>query len=194
MTDVDRAVALVIENWEALGVAEHDGVLHLPAAIKRRNAKGGVDEQPVMLRNVTNDHKFRCRKTARAYALKMDLNLDKDHDMVREIENYAILAFAIRDSKKPFDQHVPDVETLIATYDAQSLADLWARYNVWVDMLDPRFGDMNEEQLWQAIARIHAEKNPGFLASFDGVGQITIITFMAAQCMNSPTRPSWLQS
>lgn len=194
MDPVEKAVALTLDNWEQLGVQEQDGVLHLPASIKWRNGKGGVDETPVMLRNVTNAHRFKARKEARAFALAQGLDLDRDKDVTDELENWSILVYAIRDAEKPFDQHIASLDDLTATYDTQSLVELWGRYNVWVDMLDPRFGEMTDEQLWQAIARIYTEKNPSFLVSFGGSAQATIITCMAALCMSSPMKPSWLHS
>jgi hypothetical protein len=89
---------------------------------------------------------------------------------------------------------VPDAETLLARYDTQSLAELWGRYNVWVDMLDPRFGLLDADQLWQVIARIAREKTPAPLVGLRGAAQFTGIVFMAQQSLLSPSRPSWLAS
>jgi hypothetical protein len=190
---VEAAVAFTIDNWEALGVQEHDAVLHLPASIKRRNKSGGVDEVPVLLRNVTNMHKIRARTQSRELALRLKLELDRDTDQVEQLENYALLAYAVRDPKT-YDQHVPDAETLLARYDTQSLAELWGRFNVWVDMLDPRFGLLDADQLWQVIARIAREKTPAPLVGLRGAAQFTGIVFMAQQSLLSPSRPSWLAS
>jgi hypothetical protein len=190
---VDKAVRITLDNWPELGVQEQGGVLYLPATIKRRDASGGVTETPVMLRNVSNDHKFKSRVIARAYAKKISLDIDRDKDLVTDIENYALLAFAIRDARKPYDQHVPDVGSLIDLYDAQSLAELWGRYNMWVDMLDPRFGDLSAEQLWQVIVRVAKERTPGPFFGMPGYAQFTCIVLMAEQALLSPSRPSWLQ-
>jgi hypothetical protein len=193
VADSEKAIAFVVDNWDSLGVEEHGGVLLLPVTIKRRNKTGGYDETPVMLRNVTNDHRFKCRATAREYAARCKLDLDRDAELVDEIENYAILSFAIRDRKPPHDQHVPGPGELLARYDVQSLAEVWGRYNAWVETLDPRFGDLDEDKLWNCITRIAAEKNPGFLAAMPGYAQATCIVFMARAALSSPTRPSWLQ-
>lgn len=196
MTDaVDKAVRFTLDNWEALGVVDHGGVLHLPAKIQRRNAKGGVDEQPVALRNVTNAHKHRCRVLARQYATSptVGLDLDRDKDLVDDIENYAILAYAIRDPEPPFVQHVPDAAALIATYDAQSLAGIWGVYNSWVEMLDPRFGELSAEELWQTIVRVAKEQNTSPLVVLPGYAQHTCIVLMAQEALRSPSLPSWLQ-
>jgi hypothetical protein len=191
---VEKAVQFTIDNWHDLGVKEHDGVLYMPAVIKRRNAAGGSDETPVMLRNVTNEHKFKCRKIARGYAEKAGLDVDRDRDLVTEIENYALLAFAVRDARKPYDQHVPDVARLIELYDTQSLAELWGRYNVWVEMLDPRYGELSEEQLWQTIVRVAKERSPSPLVALVGREQFSCIVAMALAACSSPTRPSWVPS
>lgn len=191
--ETDKAVAFVVDNWEALGVEENDGVLYLPASIKRRNKAGGTDEEPVMLRNVTNHHKFKCRAAAREYAKTFNLDLDRDATLVEEIENYALLSYAIRDRKAPYDQHVPGIPELVQRYDAQSLAELWGRYNMWVAMLDPRFGELSEDDLWNCIVRIAREKNAGFLVAMPGHAQATCIVYMAKEALNSPRRPSWLQ-
>jgi len=191
-TPVDRATRITIENWQALGVEEHAGVLHMPAAIKRRTATGAVEETRVMLRNVTNEHRFRCRNAAREHAKLMKLDLDRDRDMVGEIENYALLAYAIRDPKS-FDQHVPGVAELVSRYDAQSLVELWGVYNAWLEMLDPRYGELDDEQLWQVIVRIAKEKHIGPLVALPGVEQHSCIIAMALAALRSPMAPSWLQ-
>ena len=191
---VEAAVARALDGWESLGVTEHNGVLHLPAAIKRRNARGGIDETPIVLRNVTNAHKFTCRKTARQYASEGGLDLEKDTAMVEEIENFSILAFAIRDAKPPHDQHVPGVHQLLALYDVQSLAEVWGRYNVWIDMLDPRFGELTNDQLWQTVVRVAREGNTSPLVELPGYAQSSFIVAMAREALHSPNRPSWLDS
>jgi len=189
---VERAARITLGNWDSLGIAEHAGILHMPASIKRRTSSGGVELTPVMLRNVTNQHRFLCRNKAREYAATMNLDLDRDSDMVKEIENYAILAYAIRDPKT-YDQHLPGVAELVLRYDAQSLVELWGVYNAWVEMLDPRFGELDDEQLWQVIARIAREKHIGPLVALVGVEQHSCIIAMASQALLSPRAPSWLQ-
>ncbi len=191
--EIEKAVAFAIDNWESLGVVENDGVLHRPAEIRRREKGGGTSSVPVMLRNVTNEHRFKARKQARTVAVeKFHLDLDRDADFVQEIENYSLLAYAMRDPKT-FIQHVPGVEELVKLYDSQSLAEVWGVYEAWVEMLDPRYGQLDAEQLWQVIARISKEKQISPLAGLPGPAQHTCIVAMASQALLSPNRPSWLQ-
>lgn len=188
----DAPVAFVLSNWDELGIVESQGILHMPASLKRRDAKGGVSEVPVMLRNVTNHHKIQARKISRAFAQQSGLDIDRDADIVTELENYAILTYAIRDPKS-FIQHMATLEELLHAYDTQTLAELWGRYNVWVEMLDPRFGEMSGEDLWRAIGRIAKDANPSFLAGMRGAEQFSCIVLMAREALHSPNRPSWLQ-
>lgn len=189
---VEKAVRYTIDNWDELGVLEGDGVLHLPAAIKRRTAKGTIHAQPVLLRNVTHDHRHKARHKAREYAKTISLDIDRDKDLVQELENYQILVYAIRDPKT-FIQHAADLDTLLAHYEAQELAELWGRYNAWVAMLDPRYGELDAEQLWQVIARVAREKTPLPLADLGTPDQFTCIVAMAVAALSSATAPSWLR-
>jgi hypothetical protein len=190
---VDRAVAFTIDNWDQLGVEEHAGVLHLPASIKRRNKAGGVDEVKIMLRNLTNQNRHKARTDARAYGLRLSLDLDRDKDLLEQLENYAMLSFAIRDPKT-YIQHVPNLETLLGLYETQSLTEVWGRYLVWVEMLDPRYGELDAEQLWQVIVRIAKEKSVSPLVQLVGPEQHSCIVAMALAACSSPTRPSWVGS
>jgi hypothetical protein len=188
----DRAVRIALDNWQALGVEEHNEVLHLPATLKRRTKNGDLKEVDVRLRNVTNQQRFRARIQARALAAELKLDLDRDKDYLDDLENYSILAFAIRDPGT-FDQHVIDAKALLDTYDWQTLSEVWGRYDAWVEMLDPRFGELDGEQLWQTIVRIAGEKTPAPLVGMVGPAQYSCIVLMAEEALRSPNAPSWVQ-
>lgn len=191
--DVERAVALVLENWDQIGVEERDGILHMPAVIKRRNAKGGLDETPVRLRVVTNQQRFKARTASRAWALKLDLDLDRDRDLVEMLEEYWILAYAIRDTDC-HTQHVPDAETLWKQYDPASISEVWGRYDAWVRMQHPAFGNWDGEKMWQVIAQIKARSDISFLAVMPGFEQASCILLMAREACCSPNAPSFARS
>lgn len=191
--DVERAVALVLENWEQIGVEERDGILHLPASIKRRNAQGGVDETPVRLRVVLNPVKVRARREAREWALKEKLDLDRDVDLVDMFENYCILSHAIRDLDC-HTQHVPDALTLWRDYDPASISELWGRYDAWVRMQHPSFGNWDGEKMWQVIARVKQRSDISFLAVMPGFEQASCILLMAREACCSPNAPSFARS
>jgi len=192
--DIKRTVEISLDNWDAIGVEELDGVLYMPATIKRRSKVGGVVEVPVMLRGITGPHRIRCRTAARTWALNADLDLDRDSDLVGELESYSILAFAIRDPEPPYIQHVVDGPTLFERYDNPSLDELWGRYDAWHRMLHPDFGKYDAEQMWQIIAAIKAGADITPLAAMPGVAQATCMLVMAQAACSSPTAPSWVRS
>lgn len=192
---VEQVTRLVLENWESIGVEEYDGILHLPASIKRRDKTGGIVEVPVMLRNITNAQRFRARTASREWAKTLNLDLDRDADLVETLENYSILAYAIRDAgDAQFTQHVDTGETLWRMYDQQSLSELWGRYDAWIRMLHPSFGEWDAEQMWQVIARIRRGADVTPLAVMPGIAQASCILLMAREACCSPNAPSWLQS
>jgi len=191
--DVERAVSLVLENWDQIGVEERDGILHLPASIKRRNVTGGVDETPVRLRVVSNVVKVKARVEARAWAAKRSLDLDRDSDLVDMYENYCILAVAIRDTDC-HTQHVPDADTLWQDYEPSSIDELWGRYDAWVRMQHPSFGNWDGEKMWQVIARIKQRSDISFLAGMPGFEQASCILLMAREACCSPNAPSFARS
>jgi hypothetical protein len=53
---------------------------------------------------------------------------------------------------------------------------------------------MSGDQLWQTIVRIAKEKTPVPLVSMSSVTQFSCIVAMAEAALDSPKRPSWLQS
>lgn len=191
--DIDRVVQLVLDNWDEIGVQESpDHILHLPATIKRRDVKGGVVEERVLLRNVSNPQRFKARTASRAWAKELDLDLERDRDLVDQLENYSILAYAIRDAQ--FIQHVPDARELWKTYDMQSLGELWGAYDAWVRMLHPSFGTWDAEKLWKVIAKVRAGSTLAPLAYMPGIEQASCVLFMAREAALSPNAPSWLAS
>lgn len=192
-TAVETVTRLILDNWESIGVEEHDGVLHMPAMIKRRDKTGGIAGDRVMLRNVTNPQRFRCRTESRSWALELGLDLDRDRDLVDQLENYCLLAFAVREPDQ-FTQHVPDGRTLFKLYAPASLDELWGIYDAWVRMLHPSFGTWDAEKMWQVIAKVRAGADLTPLAVMPGIEQASCMLLMASEACNSPNAPSWLRS
>jgi hypothetical protein len=191
---VDAVAAMVIDNWDSIGVEEHDGILHMPAAIKRRNKAGGIDETRVMLRAISNPQRYRSRTAAREWAQSLSLDLDRDADLCGQLENYCILAFAIRDADGSFVQHVEDGPALFKLYGHASLSEVWGRYDAWIRMQHPGFGSWDAEQMWQVIARIKGGADLTPLAVMPGIAQANCLLFMASQAACSTNAPSWLRS
>ena len=169
---IRRAVDIVLERWDALAVVEQEGRLYLPASIKRRRADNGLDETPIMLALLTNPQRVRARQQARQLEQKLGLDPERDADLCTDLDAYATLSFAIRDAKHPYDQHVPDAETLWKTYDQPSIIELWGVYERWRDVLDPRCGELTAEEVWRVIGAIKERRSLDPLAAMPSVAQV----------------------
>jgi len=190
--ELNRVVQLTLENWDLIGVVEGDGVLHLPCSIKRRNVKGGIDEEKIYLRNITNEQRYRARVRSREWASEIKLDQAKDADLVDQLENFEILAYAIRDEN--WIQHYPRGVDIFKAYGPGALDELWGRYDAWCRMLHPSFGTWDAEQLWTLIAKVRAHSDISPLAVMPGVAQASCLLFMAREAACSPNAPSWLRS
>ncbi len=198
MTDdsASKEAELTLENWGELGIVAHEGDNYVPDSIRRRGPDGGIIEVPITLRIVTNKQRRRSRVLARKWALSTDEDLDLklDEDLISDMENICILAYAIRDREPPFIQHIPDGQSLAEKYDHQCLTALWARYDTWVQMQHPDFGKYDAEKLWRIIAEVRAGADIRPLAVMPGFEQATCMLLMAREACASPNAPSWLLS
>jgi hypothetical protein len=192
---VTRALRLSLDcDWTDLGTLEHEGSLLWPATLQRRKADGSLAEVAVMLRPLSNAQRFRARVRAREWAARLKLDLDRDKDFVEDLENYECLAFAIRDPKPPYDQHVIDGPALFDAHSTASLATLWSRLNQLTEVMDPRYGDLSAEELWRVAAAVAHRGEPSPLAGMPGFAQATWLVLMARAACSSPSAPSLLRS
>ncbi len=181
-------------DFGVLGVKEFDGILYLPIAIRKRGADGKpTTDVDVWLCSPTPKQRRLARTNARQWALKEKLDLDRDKDEVDELENFWIMTFAIRD-KQTRSQLEETAESLTKRFGHASLKEVAAKLGHWGELLDPRYGEMNTEQLWQLIAQIAVEGNLSPLVATPGFEQSTCIVFMARAACVSPSAPSWLSS
>ena len=190
--EINRVVQLTLENWDAIGVVEGDGVLHLPCTLKRRDVKGGIVEEQIWLRPLTNAQRYRARVRAREWATELKLDPKLDADLCDQLENFEILSYAIRGPE--LVQHFPSGVEIFKAYGPGSLDEVWGRYDAWCRMLHPSFGSWDAEQLWQVIARVRAHSDISPLAVMPGREQASCLLFMAREAALSPNAPSWLRS
>jgi len=188
----DEILSLPLPDFAKLGVVESNDQLYLPVEVRRRTKTGGVEADEVLLCEPTNRQRFQARVDARAYckARQLDADLDKDH--FENIENVALLTYALRD-KKTQGQLEPNVDSLLDRYHDSTLAELWGKLNKWCEMLDPRFGELSKERLWQVIEGM-ARGNLLPLVGMPTYAQSTCFSLMAVEACSSPNAPSWITS
>lgn len=187
---VERAVKATQQaNWAELGIVESKGELFLPVKLRRRRADGELDERPAMLRVPTAQHRLKSRVRARKWADEQGLAA-QDQDLISELENYWLLSFALRDAKAPHDQMYPDGPSLHQAIEQASLRELWAKLDFLGDLLDPRYGELDDEEMWKVIEQIAVRGEPGPLAELASLSQAICITFMAKAAWRSRSAKS----
>lgn len=202
----DRAVKTALDGrYDELGIVEDGkGQLLMPAAIQRRKKDGTLEDVPVMLRVPTTAQRHKARKEARERINKLGLDEEKDVGMFSELESFALLAFAIRDPDPMDDgtyvQHRKSAQLLEAVDDSgdkkgtgympKSLSALWAKLDAFAESTDPRFGDLEGEDMWKVIERIAHVGNASPLADIAGFEQNSLVTSMAKMLVKSRTENS----
>jgi len=191
MAGADEILTLELspEDFERLGVLEEDDCLYLPTEVRRRGKDGQNKIDRVLLTEPTNRQRFQARIDARAYAQDRELHEEKDRDYFEQIENVALLTYALRDYQTK-GQLEPNVEALLDRFPDSTLTELWVQLNKWIEMLDPRYGRLSKEELWTAIAGL-ARGNLDPLARMPTYAQSTCFALMAREACSSPNAPSF---
>lgn len=190
---VDPLAALRGKTWEELECLEQDGRVLFPEKIAFRDRKGDRREVDVLIRVLREPDRRKARVESRKRALAEGLDLDRDADQCQMLDRLHQLAFAIREAKEPHEQHAT-AEMLEANYDLASLDEVWERYQVYEDRVDPRLDVTNEATMWAVIGAVAKVGHPGPLAGCVPRSQGTCITFSAKQALLSPTFKSFLES
>lgn len=151
-----------LEDFQAI---EHGPRLLFPDAIARRDAKGALVEDPVLIRVPGADDVLAGRFDAIAYVnkvakkngrLKEDLRtLQEARDAVgldhfENLENAAIVVRCLHEIKPPHNLAFT-LEMLRATYLPQAISSVFQRMEVLNQMLAIDLDDLTEEQFWGAV-------------------------------------------
>lgn len=181
-------------TWEELEVQQHEsGRLMFPERIRRRNAKGVVEETRVMVWIPNPSDNIRARVDARAWFAQLrHLDPDRDKAIFDELEQVCLLARAIRTEKPPHSQFCTHDE--LAEYDEPVLHDVLERINAYKALLDPREPVRDEESFWRLVVAVARSATILPLADTAGRDQSACIVRMALELCRSPTAQPWLRS
>jgi hypothetical protein len=183
-------------TWAELEVLPHptEGTLLFKDKIRKRNAKGKFEDEPVRVRIVRPLQIAQARADCRQwFATLKGLDPDRDKDVFDNLEQLCILEHAIRQFNAPYGQ-LATKEELATDYEEASLWDLKGRIEAMRFLMDPREADLGPDEIWGKISQIAAKGNLLPLADIAGHAQASFIVFMARQAMTSPTAVCWLQS
>lgn len=172
----DRAMDLILaKTWDELEVLEHAGYLLFRDVLQRRRTDGTFEKIPIRLR-VARDNELRdARKEARVICEQDGLDPKLDPDLFDNVDTVCILARCIRNDTAPHEPMVPDPRDLEKLYDRASLKHLWARVEVYGELVNPRPEKISEADMFLMVAAIARERNIGPLAVFGSRAQNSYI-------------------
>ncbi len=201
----ERWRALVGRKWSELEAIELEGRALYFDTIRRRRAKGDVEEVRIGLRVLRPDQARQAfwdavRWAQREGVLPKELgNMENlrervaDRKLFENMENLCILARAIREPRDPYEQKATP-EQLESGYDLRSLDELWSKYKIYEDITDPRDSIKTETEMWSAVAAVGEAGNLLPLTAIASHEQNACIVFMAKQALTSPAFSSFATS
>ena len=182
------------KTWDELEVRRHeDGRLMFPGELRRRDEKGGVVVRKVRVCvPVPSDHVAARVDAAAWFAKQKGLERDRDKDLFDEMEQLALLARAIRVHEPPHAQLLDHTE--LAGWDEASIQDIQERINIFKLLVDPREGELDDEQFWRDLLAVGRGATIAPLVDMSGPVQFSFILRMAKVALTSPEAQSWLRS
>ena len=176
---------LLGKDWTDLEVLEEAGYLLFPEKIYKRKKDGSFESKDILLR-VPREHELRkARVMARQIAQEDGLDLDRDEDLISNIEDTCILTFAIRENIKGFPPLWPEPKQLEKTYDKASLIHLWAKLDNLTKVVNPAPETISENEILVVVSKIASERSIAPLLVYGSEAQNSCIVTMADLLVNS---------
>jgi len=173
------AAQLMAAGWSGLAALEHAEYLLFPSELFKRRRDGTFDRLPIMLR-VPRVHEVRkARVLARAMAAEDGLDLDRDSDLVSDLETICLLSVAVRNITAPHEPMEPDPRRLEKTWDKASLVQAWTKLDSLYQVIDPAPASMTDEEMLVVLSKLVQERNLGPLAVYAPDARTSCIITMA---------------
>ena len=191
---MERIKELGDRTWEELEIVEHEnGALLFSDKLRKRNAKGGLDEIPVRVCVVRSLSIVEARVETRRWAALLKLDPALDRDIFDQMEQLTIIARAIRTHKAPHAQFATK-EELATEYDEASIWDIKGRIEAIRQMMDPRDSELDADRIWGKVVAVVKAGHLLPLTDIAGREQLSFVIFTASQALRSPMGVAWLQS
>lgn len=186
---------LLGRDWSQLQVLEEAGSLMFRETLYRRGLDGGFKEEPVYVRVPRLPDRRRARVAARKWALEEGLDLDRDAELVDDMETLWIMTLCIHNADGAEDprpgvgtfheQWVGTPQELEKRYDMGSLMQLWAKMDALGQVVDPRINTIEKEEMLALIAGIAKSRTIDPLHVYGPGAQKDCIVFMAEALLSS---------
>lgn len=173
---------LLGKDWGELEVLEYEGRMLFPAEIHKIKKNGTFETVPVRLQVPREPDLRKARVQARQIALEDGLDLDRDKDLVEDLETICILSIAIRNYKpmdsgfcEPFEM---DPKYLEKNFDRASLMAVWSKLDRLTERVNPRPEKMTKEESLAMLCAIAKARNISPLLAFGPDAQDSYIVTM----------------
>ena len=176
-------------KWEDLEAIELGGRVYFQEVIQKAKADGSLEDVKILVRVPRKPERRKARLEARAWAERVKVDPEKDPELFDDMDTLCILAGAIREATGDHEQHRTP-EMLEAEYDSRSLLALWERLQVYEDLIDPRPGELDDENFWRTVQAIGRTRSALPLTGLGSRAQNACITRMALEAWNARTRGS----
>lgn len=185
---------LLGKDWSQLQVLELDGDMVFPEKLYRRKATGGFEGVPILIRIPREPDLRKARVDSRVWAMGDGLDLDRDRDLVEQMETLCILSAVILNgspAKDPRTDKVfhepwePDPKILEKRYERSSLTQLWAKIESLAQVLDPRPNALSPEETLVVIAAIAKARSISPLHVYGPGAQNSLVVSMATLLLSS---------
>jgi len=179
---------LLSKDWAQLEVIEHHGDMLFPEKLYRRKLDGTFENIDVLVRIPRDPDLRAARVQAREIASEEKLDLNRDADLIEQLETICVMARCVLNAKPGKDPrdgatfHEPwelDPRMLEKKYDRACLTQLWTKLDALTHVLDPRAHTMGKEELIAVIAAIAKVRNISPLHVYAPAAQNTCIVSMA---------------
>ena len=187
------AEQLYNQTWEELEVLEFRDRLLFPTKALKRRQDGTVKETPILLRVPREADLRKARIKAREVGLKEGLDLDRDKDLLDNLETICLLATCIRNTTEPYEPFVATPQELEDNFDLSFLESVYNKICTLRDIANPHPVELTEMDCWTLVTAIATARHTLPLTAYAPDSQNTFMLFMVDQLCNSPAYKSFLE-
>ena len=174
---------LLGKSWGEFEALEEGGHLLFPEKVYKRKKDGSFEAVEIMLRVPREADLRKARLQARQLAQNDGLDLDRDRDLVENLETICTMAICIRNTTYPFEPYEPDPLSLEKRYDKTSLIQIWAKIDALSDVINPAPEQISEPEMLALLCALAKERSIRPLLVYGSEARNIFIATMAERLL-----------
>lgn len=175
---------LLEKDWGEMEVLESQGYLLFPAEIHKRKKDGSFEAIPVLMRIPKEPDLRAARVAARNTAIEDGLDLERDKDLVQNLEDIHILCRSLRNPKPNHEEFDPFPEHFEKIYDRASISALFDKLEKLSSLVNPRPDSIAEGEIVPLMMAIAEGRDISPLAVYGPDAQAGFILTMVDQLLS----------